>query len=255
MGRFKGMGGVRVNKELTKSELQQKYDNQLQALGNALQQLQTGIYQNLIQMSNRLANIEKRLEAVDYRSVATRDLAIKGGLYTDEAHINRARELRIEDFNKQSAEDDQRRKLMPVDGTAELGHWMTFSVGARYPETLVVPSIKDKTEVSLQSADGTQTDTVPTLETVPHPQAGQKIEGLSSLRSKIKIGAGNLMPELEQRLVGLKSGETKDITLCMPQGYGEFAGKDVVFTVEVLDLKREAEQTQLVTEQQDAEKV
>ncbi|MBT1070280.1 trigger factor [Pelotalea chapellei] len=58
--------------------------------------------------------------------------------------------------------------------------------------------------------------------------------------AEIEVGANKLMPGFEEQLVGMKYGETKDITVTLPEGYrtSEAAGKDGVFKVTIKDIKR-----------------
>lgn len=58
--------------------------------------------------------------------------------------------------------------------------------------------------------------------------------------AEVEVGANKLMPGFEEQLVGMKSGETKDITITMPEGYRtpEAAGKEGVFHVTMKEIKR-----------------
>ncbi len=58
--------------------------------------------------------------------------------------------------------------------------------------------------------------------------------------AEVEVGANKLMPGFEEQLVGMKCGETKDITITMPEGYRtpEAAGKEGVFHVTMKEIKR-----------------
>lgn len=233
MSRFKG---AKQSKMLTKGELMERYEKRFEYLANSLQGLQNITFKQLQDLAIKNAALAKQLEAVDFRSVTTRDLAIKDGLFTDEDHTEHARNLRIESFAEQSAKDDAARGLIDTDGVVKLGDFVTMEIVTRHPETIEVPSIKDKSEVQLTDAEG-KGEAIVTKETQPHPNAGEKIDSLTFLRSKAQIGSGELMAELEKELVGVKKGETKEVKMVMPARYAEFANKEVVFTVDVVDVK------------------
>lgn len=62
---------------------------------------------------------------------------------------------------------------------------------------------------------------------------------------ELVIGSNTFISGFEDGLIGVKKGETVDLNLTFPENYknGELAGKDVVFTVTVKDVKRKPELT------------
>lgn len=56
----------------------------------------------------------------------------------------------------------------------------------------------------------------------------------------LQIGSGSFIPGFEEGVVGMKAGETKDITLSFPENYpaADLAGQEVVFTVKLHSIKR-----------------
>jgi len=56
----------------------------------------------------------------------------------------------------------------------------------------------------------------------------------------VEVGAHNLLPELEDQLVGMKCGETKQISLILPEDYHSLAaaGKEAVYQVVIKEIKR-----------------
>ncbi len=62
---------------------------------------------------------------------------------------------------------------------------------------------------------------------------GQEFEDGSAEDMELKIGAGDFIEGLDGPIVGMKSGETKDIEVTFPEDYGdeELDGKDAVFTL------------------------
>jgi trigger factor len=64
---------------------------------------------------------------------------------------------------------------------------------------------------------------------------GALFEGGSGEDMAVEIGAGNFIPGFEEKLIGAKAGETRDVELSFPADYGraDLAGKPVKFTVTV----------------------
>jgi trigger factor len=67
------------------------------------------------------------------------------------------------------------------------------------------------------------------------PFEGGKAEGYS-----LEIGSGSFIPGFEEQLIGLKSGDEKDVEVSFPADYHaeELAGKAVVFKVKLHEIKR-----------------
>jgi len=55
----------------------------------------------------------------------------------------------------------------------------------------------------------------------------------------LQLGSGQFIPGFEEQLVGVKAGETRDVTVTFPSDYQEatLAGKEAVFTVTVKEVK------------------
>lgn len=56
----------------------------------------------------------------------------------------------------------------------------------------------------------------------------------------VEIGSNKLMPELEEKLVGMKRGESKAVPITVPEGYRnpDLVGKEGVFQITVKEIKR-----------------
>lgn len=222
MGKFKNQNGFRLERGPTKREVFEDHGQRINQLADAIQQLQMLLFRNLQQVVARMGALERQCEVIDYRSVATRSLLIDKNVFADAEHLDRARVLRIADFEEESKKDDEKRQLLPVEGDAQLGQFATVEVETRYPEVIEVISVADPN----------------VKESLPHPQAGKKVEELSTIRSKFMLGSGTFLPELELKLVGMKIGESRDVALKLSPAYGEYAGKDVIFNVKLFDLKK-----------------
>ncbi len=55
----------------------------------------------------------------------------------------------------------------------------------------------------------------------------------------LEIGSGSFIPGFEEQLVGLKTGESKDVIVTFPEEYhaAELAGKEATFKVTVKEVK------------------
>lgn len=68
---------------------------------------------------------------------------------------------------------------------------------------------------------------------------GVAFDGGTAKGFSLNIGSGQFIPGFEDGVIGMKKGETKDLNLTFPSEYNskELAGKDVVFTVTVQEIK------------------
>ena len=68
---------------------------------------------------------------------------------------------------------------------------------------------------------------------------GVKFDGGTAENQNLTLGSGQFIPGFEDGVVGMNVGETKDINVRFPDGYGakELAGKDAVFTVTLREIK------------------
>lgn len=67
---------------------------------------------------------------------------------------------------------------------------------------------------------------------------GKELEGGTGENYPLEIGSNTFIPGFEDALIGMKVGETKDISLKFPENYVEnLKGKDVTFTVTIREIK------------------
>lgn len=68
---------------------------------------------------------------------------------------------------------------------------------------------------------------------------GVAFEGGTAKAFSLNIGSGQFIPGFEDGVIGMKKGDTKDLTLTFPKEYhsADLAGKEVVFTVTVHEIK------------------
>lgn len=63
---------------------------------------------------------------------------------------------------------------------------------------------------------------------------GAEFDGGSDSDYDLELGSGSFLPDFEDGIVGMKTGETKDISVTFPEDYdGELDGKTAVFSVTV----------------------
>ena len=68
---------------------------------------------------------------------------------------------------------------------------------------------------------------------------GESHQELKADNHLLELGSKSFIPGFEEQLIGMKSSETKAINVKFPEDYHEkkFAGKDVIFTVTLKDIK------------------
>ncbi|MBW2650681.1 MAG: trigger factor, partial [Deltaproteobacteria bacterium] len=68
---------------------------------------------------------------------------------------------------------------------------------------------------------------------------GEARKELASEDYTLEIGSGSFVPGFEEQLVGMKKGESKDITVTFPEEYGakDIAGKEVLFSVTLKNIR------------------
>ncbi|GAE26188.1 cell division trigger factor [Halalkalibacter wakoensis JCM 9140] len=69
---------------------------------------------------------------------------------------------------------------------------------------------------------------------------GEAFEGGQADNYSLEVGSGQFIPGFEEQLVGLKSGEEKDVEVTFPEEYHaeNLAGKAATFKVKIHDIKR-----------------
>ena len=71
---------------------------------------------------------------------------------------------------------------------------------------------------------------------------GEAFEGGEGYNYELKLGSGSFVPGFEEQIVGMKTGEEKDIDITFPEDYhADLAGKPVVFHVKVNEIKEPQE--------------
>ena len=71
---------------------------------------------------------------------------------------------------------------------------------------------------------------------------GQAFEGGSAQNVLVDVGAGRYLPDFEQGIIGMKKGESRDISVQFPEDYGHepLRGKQAKFKIDLIELKEES---------------
>ena len=186
----------------------------LDALERAVQGMYFQFAQQLTAFRKEIANLEQNNRLIDCRSLATYRMLRDNLDFTEEAHNDIVSEVQEEIFNQFNETENEQMDLISVDTPAEDGLRVVFQL--------------DAYEVG---EDGAR---------------GDKIEDLSAFRSKVILGGGEFFDEIEKEIVGMKPQDIKEFTLTMPERFGQYADKEVIYEVNLLQV--------LKSEQPEAEK-
>ena len=105
-------------------------------------------------------------------------------------------------------------------------------------DALITLQERDMTYEPVENRDTVQKGDVAVID-FEGKKDGVAFDGGTAKGFSLNIGSGHFIPGFEDGVVGMKKGETKDLNLTFPKEYnsGELAGKDVVFTVTVHEIK------------------
>ncbi len=105
-------------------------------------------------------------------------------------------------------------------------------------DALVTLQERDMTYEPVENRDKVQKGDVAVID-FEGKKDGVAFDGGTAKGFSLNIGIGQFIPGFEDGVIGMKKGETKDLNLTFPAEYNnaELAGKDVVFTVTVHEIK------------------
>ena len=105
-------------------------------------------------------------------------------------------------------------------------------------DALITLQERDMTYEPVENRDTVQKGDVAVID-FEGKKDGVAFDGGTAKGFSLNIGSGHFIPGFEEGVVGMKKGETKDLNLTFPKEYNnaELAGKDVVFTVTVHEIK------------------
>ena len=154
-------------------ELVENKDNQQNQI-QSLRQAVMAVYQKLYQMEAAIQSGQRVSSALDFRTRAITTLLGKAGITESEIKAE-VEALQVEQFNRDSEEDDKKRGLVTADGPAENGHFATTTIRL----------YKD----------------------------GVEVENERIVRSKVELGKAELLPEIDAAVLGMNVGETRQFAL------------------------------------------
>ncbi len=68
---------------------------------------------------------------------------------------------------------------------------------------------------------------------------GEQFPGGTAENFPLKLGSGQFVPGFEEQLIGAKKGEEREVKIQFPKPYVPgLEGKDVVFKVKIVDIKK-----------------
>lgn len=143
---------------------------------NMLRQALSGLYQKLFELQNKLEDLTGSAKAADWRSLAIMKLLSKAGISEDEVTA-KAEELQVNAFDKESSLDDEAKGLEVHDGVAETGNTAIAQIKV----------YKDGVEISESQV----------------------------VRSKFELGKNELLPEIDEAVLGMKVGDRKRFPLSL----------------------------------------
>ena len=164
--------------------------------------------------------IENKLEIVSEPSLAIeqigkdKDLIFSIEVYTKpEAKLTKYKGLKIEKVNKEVTDEDVKAELENIR-----------SRNAR---------VITKDDGIVENGDIANIDFEGFLDGVP-------FEGGKAEKYDLEIGSGSFIPGFEEQLIGMKSGEEKDITTTFPEDYNnkDLAGKETIFKIKLHEIKK-----------------
>ncbi len=70
-------------------------------------------------------------------------------------------------------------------------------------------------------------------------EAGKSLEEERAIDTTLEVGSGRFIPEVEEKLIGMKLGEEREIEVALPEdfGYKRWAGKTISFHVKIKEIK------------------
>ena len=165
-----------MDKFSTKTALKELMENtdQYQNELNTLKQAMMGIYQKLYQLENASQNARRADNLLDFRTRAITNLL--GRLGVSDADVKaEVFTLQVQQFERDSAEDDKKRNLVPANGPAQKGQFAITTIRL----------FKD----------------------------GVEVEDERVVRSKVELGKAEFLPEVDEAIYGMQIGDTKTFPL------------------------------------------
>lgn len=139
-----------------------------------LTKLVINVHNRLKQTEDELYTFKQTAKMADWRSLAIMKLLDKAGITEDDV-IKKAEDIQADSFDVESNKDDIANGLIPTNGPATLGMHAIVSLSAS--------------------------------------KGGLQVDELNVFRSKCTLGQENLLKEVDDAVIGMSIGETKEFPL------------------------------------------
>jgi len=193
MDKFKKKTPKTALKELVENKDNQQ--NQIQMLRQSL----VDVYQKLYQIESSVQTGQRISGALDFRTRAIVALLQKVSI-TEQQVKEQIEALQVEQFNRDSDEDDKKRGLVDeLNEAAKSGHFA--------------------------------------ITTIRIFKNGEEVDSEKIVRSKVELGKEELLPEIDNAVIGMKVGETKKFPL-------NLQGRSDTAELTLLSLKKKEENKQ-----------
>lgn len=147
-------------------------------------------------------------------------------------------------YSEEDLVDDTESELNVLD-YVELGNYKGLEITKTVTPVTDedVQSEMESKAIELTSGDAVVADGDTTIIDFAGKLDGVAFDGGTASNYELKIGSNSFIEGFEDGLIGVKKGQTVDLNLKFPDDYKstDLAGKDVVFTVTVHQIKRTAE--------------
>ena len=161
---------------------------------------------------------ESKLDPVVKPTVDLKDLSDDGAEFVftittkPEVKVNKYKGLKVKPEKVEVSEEEINH---------ELGHLLE-----RYTELVTKDGKVENGDIAIINFEGFKD--------------GEAFDGGKGENYSLEIGSHTFIPGFEEKIIGMKTGEEKDLNLTFPEDYGakDLAGKDVVFKVKVNEIKQ-----------------
>lgn len=175
---------------------------------------------------------------------------------SDSSQKNTAETKSASDENKTDSEETKEEEIRivsvkDVSDYVTIGDYKGFTLD-RYTQAVTDDDVDAEISYELQDKGTEVTDgTVENGDTVTINYTGtvdgKEFDGGSAQDYDLVVGEGSMgIDGFEEGLIGMKKGETKELTLTLPEGYSDddsFSGKEAVFEVTLQKFTRASELT------------
>ena len=173
---------------------------------------------HVIQDAFEKALKESKLDPVVKPTVDLKDLSEEGAEFV--FTITTKPEIKVNKYKGLKVKSDK-VEVTDEEINHELGHLLE-----RYTELVTKEGKVENGDIAIIDFEGFKD--------------GKAFDGGKGENYSLEIGSHTFIPGFEEKIIGMKTGEEKDLDLTFPEDYGakDLAGADVVFKVKVNEIKQ-----------------